>query len=138
MRATRPQPTPDARKLLEAGRLDQAVERAAEEATADPDNPEPLYVRAVAERYLGRIEAAFATLGRLKALEPRYARAWQEEGHLHKLRGDIDAACAAYRRAVELNRGLVASWRELAALEQRRGNAEAHALAAITKICVSK
>jgi len=129
MRATRPQPTPDARKLLEAGRLDQAVERAAEEATADPDNPEPLYVRAVAERYLGRIEAAFATLGRLKALEPRYARAWQEEGHLHKLRGDIDAACAAYRRAVELNRGLVASWRELAALEQRRGNAEAHAVA---------
>jgi tetratricopeptide (TPR) repeat protein len=102
---------------------------AREQATADPADPEPLYVQAVAERYLGRIDDALATLGRLLRLEPRYARAYQEEGHIYKARGDLERACAAYRRAVELNRGLIASWRELAALEERRGRRDAHAVA---------
>ncbi len=119
-------PLDRARQLLEAGRLEEALSAA---AAAGPANPDALYLEAVAQRYLGRSDAALATLGRLKALEPRYARAYQEEGHLHKARGDAAAAVEAYRRAVELNRGLIAAWRELAALEGRRGNRAAAAAA---------
>ncbi|HET6630338.1 MAG TPA: sulfotransferase [Woeseiaceae bacterium] len=119
----------DARQLLEAGRLEEALAAPRAQAAANPDDPDPLYVQAVAERYLGRSEDALATLGRLTTLEPRYARAWQEAGHLHNTRGDVTRACAAYRRAVELNRALVASWRELAGLEQRQGHRGAAAVA---------
>ncbi|HZD53373.1 MAG TPA: sulfotransferase [Woeseiaceae bacterium] len=129
MRATDSEKVLDARQLLETGRLEQAIAAAREQAQADPANPDHLYVWAVAERYLGRSEAALETLGRLKAREPRYARAWQEEGHVRKRLGDLDGACAAYHRAVELNRGLIASWRELATLEARRGHRDAHAVA---------
>ncbi|HET6628562.1 MAG TPA: tetratricopeptide repeat protein, partial [Woeseiaceae bacterium] len=111
-----------ARQLLEAGRLDEALAAASAEADADPSNVEALYLKAVAERYLNRTQAALETVARLQALEPRFARAYQEEGHLQKALGDTARAVAAYRRAVELNRALMASWRELAALEAHRGN----------------
>src|SRR5687768_2719809 len=104
MRATDTGKRPDARQLLEAGRLEEALVAAREQSAANPSDPEPLYVQAIAERYLGRTDAALETIGRLKALEPRYARAHQEEGHLHKALGDLARAAAAYRRAVELNR----------------------------------
>lgn len=118
-----------ARRLLEAGRLEEAEAAAREAVVERPSDPEPLYVLAVAQRYLGGLRAALETLGRLKELEPRYARAWQEEGHVALALGDRARAVAAYRRAVELNRGLAASWRELAALCREEGNAEGHAAA---------
>jgi tetratricopeptide (TPR) repeat protein len=118
-----------ARELLKAGQLEESLAASRTEAEADPVNPEPLYLEAVAERYLGRTQAALGTVARLLSLEPRYARAYQEAGHLYKETGDIGRAVASYRRAVELNRGLIASWRELAALEARQGNHEAHTVA---------
>ncbi|HEX2139509.1 MAG TPA: sulfotransferase [Woeseiaceae bacterium] len=115
-----------ARRLLEAGRLEEALAAA---RAADSSNPDALYIKGVAERYLGRTDEALATVARLQALEPRYARAYQEEGHLRKSLGDAAGAIGAYRRAVELNRALIAAWRELAALEGRRGSREAQAVA---------
>ena len=118
-----------ARKLLESGRLAEAHSAAAALVAQDPAAPEPLYLQAVAERYLGRFDAALGTLGRLHAAAPRYARGWQEEGHVRKALGDRKGATAAFRRAVELNRGLVASWRELAALYAAEGSVAAQAAA---------
>jgi tetratricopeptide (TPR) repeat protein len=115
-------PLDGARQLLQAGKLEEALAAA---SAADASDPEALYIKGVAERYLGRTNEALATVARLQELEPRFARAWQEEGHLRKSLGDTAAAVSAYRRAVELNRGLIASWRELAALETRRGNRDA-------------
>ncbi len=129
MRATHPEPRSEPRELLEAGRLKEALVAAREQAAADPADPEPLYLQAVAERYLGRNEEALATVARLKALAPRHARAHQEEGHLHKALGNLARAGAAYRRAVELNRALIASWRELAGIEARLGHREAQLVA---------
>ncbi len=117
------------RRLLESGRLEEALAAARDQAAADPSDPEPLYLKAVSERYLGRLDAALETLGRLQALEPRYARAWQEEGHVRKSIGELRRATACYARAVELNRGLIASWRELAALYARQGDGTRHAAA---------
>ena len=58
MRATDAEQRPDARQLLAAGRLEEALAAARERSAAHPSDPEPLYVRAVAERYLGRRDAA--------------------------------------------------------------------------------
>ena len=118
-----------ARQLLEAGRLEEAVAAARVQVDADPSNPEPLYLQAVAQRYLGETTAARETLARLLDIEPRFARAYQEQGHLYRLRGDLPRAIAAYGRAVALNRGLMASWRELASLYESQGNREAQAVA---------
>jgi tetratricopeptide (TPR) repeat protein len=118
-----------AKKLLEAGRLPEALASARSQADADPSDPEPLYLEAVVERYLEQPKAALDTISRLKSLEPRFARAWQEEGHLYKALGDAPRAIAAYSRAVELNRGLIASWRELAALLEQQGDVQTQAVA---------
>ena len=118
-----------ARQLLQSGKLDEALSSAQAAADADPSDPEPRYLKAVAQRYLRRPAAALATLDELLKLEPRFARAHQEQGHLYKLLGKVPQALAAYQRAVELNRGLIASWRELAELHARQGSSAAHAAA---------
>ena len=110
-------PLAAARRLLQAGKLEEAL---AEANAAGSSNPEALYIKGVAERYLGRTDHALATVARLQEAAPRFARAWQEEGHLRKSLGDSGGAVSAYRRAVQLNRGLIAAWRELASLETRR------------------
>jgi tetratricopeptide (TPR) repeat protein len=118
-----------ARQLLEAGRLNEAVAAARAQADADASNPEAFYLQAVAQRYLGEMTAALETLARLLDIEPRFARAYQEQGHIYRLLGDLPRAVTAYGRAVALNRGLMASWRELASLYQGQGNREAYAVA---------
>lgn len=123
------EPLTAARRLLAAGQLPEALAAARKLAEDRPSDPEARYVQAVAQRYLGDYPAALATLGRLKELAPRYARAFQEEGHCHKALGNRRRAATAYRRAVELNRGLIASWRELAGLCRELGESQAHAVA---------
>jgi len=93
------------------------------------DDGEALYVAAVALRYLDRTAEAQVMLERLRAAMPEFGRAWQEEGHLARARGDIHAAIAAYDRATRLNPALVASWRMLAELQQGRAAAAARAQA---------
>ena len=88
----------------------------------DADNVEALYVKAVAQRYLGQPASALKTLAKLKAGQPTHARACQEEGHNLRQLGQLEQAAAAYQRAIDLNHALLASWRELAALHQRLGN----------------
>jgi len=119
----------DARRLLEAGKLEDALASAQAAAGVDPSNPEPLYLKAVAERYLRLPAAALETLRQLQQVEPRFARAYQEQGHLYKTMGKVPEAIAAFRRAVELNRGLIASWRELKELHARQGTQAEHAVA---------
>jgi tetratricopeptide (TPR) repeat protein len=118
-----------ARRLLEAGKLEEALLSAQAAADAAPADPEPLYLQAVAQRYLRQPAAALDTLRRLQQVEPRFARAYQEQGHLYKSLGNVPQAIAAYRRAVELNRALIASWRELVQLHARQGEQAAQAVA---------
>ncbi len=111
-----------ARQLLRAGNLQEALEAAQTELIENPDDIDSLYCQAVAQRYLGRPEEALQTLEKLKAVNPNFAKAFQEEGHNQKQLGDPIRARNAYQRAVELNRALIASWRELAAIHKARHN----------------
>ncbi len=118
-----------ARRLLQEGKLKEVIDTAQAELIDHPDNAEVLYIQAVAQRYLGQPRPALATLEKLKAQDPNYARAWQEEGHNLKQLGDWQGATLAYQRAVDLNHALLASWRELVVLYERQGDQAASVMA---------
>jgi tetratricopeptide (TPR) repeat protein len=118
-----------AKQLLQGGRLKEALQATTADLVENPSNVEALYIRAVTLRYLQQPEQALETLEKLKAQQPAYSRAYQEEGHNFKLLGDFKRATAAYQRAVDLNHALLASWRELADLHKRQHNLPASELA---------
>jgi len=109
-----------ARALADAGRLLGQV----------PENRDVLYLVAVSQRYLGRIDEALATLRRFEELHPDFGRLFQERGHCYRTAGDSARAIEAYRRAVALNPSLLASWKALAVLCRAAGQTGEAAAAA--------
>ncbi|HEV2269284.1 MAG TPA: sulfotransferase [Steroidobacteraceae bacterium] len=110
-----------------------AAARAAEASLAErPGDRDLLYMLAVAQRYLGRIAAALATLARLEELHPDYPRLYQERGYCHVAQRSAAPAIAAFERAVMLNPALPGSWKTLQTLYTMAGrraeadNAGAH------------
>jgi tetratricopeptide (TPR) repeat protein len=88
-----------------------------------PRQPEALYLKAVCARYLGKLEGALEWLGQLRAVDPEFGRAYQEEGHVRLAQGDPARALIAYRRACQFNPALAASWRRQAEILSRTGQA---------------
>jgi tetratricopeptide (TPR) repeat protein len=86
-----------------------------------PENKDVLYMVAVCQRYLRRIDLAFATLERLEVLHPRFSRLFQERGHCHVASRDPGAAMDAYLKAVNMNPALPASWKALQVLFRAAG-----------------
>ena len=118
-----------AQQLLQAGKLGEALRAAEQELVDNPQDVDTLYCKAVAQRYLDRAGDALQTLEELKAINPHYARAFQEAGHNHKHLGNLDRAREAYQHAVDLNRALIASWRELVAIYEQQEARQAYAAA---------
>jgi tetratricopeptide (TPR) repeat protein len=111
-----------AQQLLQVGKLGEALRAAEQELVDNPHDVDSLYCKAVAQRYLGRQSD-------VKAINPHYARAFQEAGHNHKHLGDLGRAREAYQQAVDLNRALIASWRELVAIYKQQEARQAYAAA---------
>ncbi|MGA2776961.1 MAG: sulfotransferase [Steroidobacteraceae bacterium] len=88
-----------------------------------PDARDAWYLKAVSERYLGRIEQALASLARLEQIHPSYSRLFQERGHCHAARRAVQPAIEAYLHAVHLNPALPPSWMALQALYRASGDA---------------
>src|SRR5438067_7680595 len=74
-----------ARALADAGRLLEEV----------PENRDVLYLVAVSQRYLGRIDDALGTLRRFEELHPDFGRLFQERGHCYRTAGDSARAIEA-------------------------------------------
>jgi len=113
-----------AQALLQAGQFNEALaelERALEGA---PDDIELLYMAAAAARYSKKFERARAYLDRLKAVQPEFGRAYQEEGHLWRAQERLEDALLAYRRACQYNGALMASWTAQADILRRLGQTE--------------
>ncbi len=109
------------RGLMEASQFAAAL-AAAEVLLAEvPENKDVLYMVAVCQRYLRRIDLAFATLERLEVLHPRFSRLFQERGHCHVASRDPGAAMDAYLKAVNMNPALPASWKALQVLFRAAG-----------------
>lgn len=120
-----------ARGLLEQGDFNGGLELARNLLRQVPLNRDALYIAAVAERYLGRPQAALETLARLAESAPDYARLYQERGHCLRALGQQAAAIGAYERAVTLNPALPASWGALVELHSDAGNAAAAQAASV-------
>jgi tetratricopeptide (TPR) repeat protein len=95
-----------------------------------PENRDVLYLRAVAQRRLGDIPAALATLAGLERLHPRFSRLYQERGHCYVALKQAPEAIEAFLHGVNMNPALPASWSMLEGLYRligQTGNAAAAA-----------
>src|SRR6202521_1728060 len=106
-----------------------AVRRAADALVLTvPENRDVLYLRAVAQRRLGDIPAALATLAGLERLPPRFSRLYQERGHCFVALRQAAEAIEAFLRGVNMNPALPAIWSMLEGLYRmigQTGNAAA-------------
>ncbi|HVO47604.1 MAG TPA: sulfotransferase [Steroidobacteraceae bacterium] len=118
------------RGLIESRQFADALAAAQALARQVPENADVLYMTAVSQRYLNRIDDALATLAGLERLHPRFSRLYQERGHCYVARRDAPNAITAYQTAVNLNPALPASWAKLEVLYRMVGQPENSALAA--------
>jgi len=114
-----------AQSALTKGQFKAALERLQPVLESSPEHVEALYMSAVCCRYLRDFDRAFDFLAQIKANEPEFGRAHQEEGHIYAARGETDEALAAYRRATRFNPALHASWTAQAELLESRGQRSA-------------
>jgi tetratricopeptide (TPR) repeat protein len=126
------------RTLLKERRFGEAL-RAAEALLEEvPENRDVLYLRAVAQRHLGDISAALATLASLEQLHPRFSGLYQERGHCYIALREAPQAIDAFLRAVNINPALPTSWRMLEGLYRMTGLAEDAATAAAHVVTLGK
>ncbi len=92
-------------------------------------DPQALFLLAVAQRGVGELAEGLATLERLETLQPQSGRLFQERGRCLRALDNPLAAFRAFQRAVSLNPALCASWRAVAAFHEARGHPRRAALA---------
>jgi len=119
-----------ARALVTERRFAEALRAADALLVAVPENRDVLYLRAHAQRLLGDIPAALATLAGLEQLHPRFSRLYQERGHCYVALKQAPEAIDAFVRAVRINPALPASWSMLDGLYRISGQSEDSAQAA--------
>jgi tetratricopeptide (TPR) repeat protein len=118
------------RELMKDHRFAEALRAADALLPEAAEDSELLYLRAVAERMLGRTGAALATLATLERLHPRFSRLYQERGYCYVALKKAPEAIQAFLRGVNLNPALPASWKMLEGLYRMTGQAEDAAKAA--------
>ena len=118
------------RALVQERRFAEAAAAAQALAATVPENRDVLYLRALAQRQLGEIPAALATLAALEQLHPRFSRLYQERGHCYVVLKQAPEAIEAFLRAVHMNPALPASWSMLEGLYRMTGQADDAATAA--------
>ena len=111
------------RTLLKERRFAEALQAADALLVTVPENRDALYLRAVAQRQLGDVSGALATLAGLERLHPRFSGLYQERGHCFVARKQAPQAIDAFLRAVHINPALPASWRVLEGLCRMTGRA---------------
>jgi len=116
--------------LLKRGQFPAALAGAEALLIEAPTNRDALYIRAVSQRFLGRIPDALATLARLERLHPNFTRLYQERGYCYVARREAAPAISAFLRAVNLNPALPGSWSMLRQLYRMTGDRENEAMAA--------
>jgi tetratricopeptide (TPR) repeat protein len=108
-------------ELMQEHRFADVLQAADALALTVPENRDVLYLRAVAQRRLGDIPAALATLAGLERMHPRFSRLYQERGHCFVALRQAPAAIEAFVRGVHINPALPASWSMLESLYRMTG-----------------
>ena len=118
------------RRLVSERRFAEGLSAADTLLVAVPENRDVLYLRAQAQRLLGDIPAALATLAQLEQLHPRFSRLYQERGHCFVVLKQAPQAIDAFLHGVNMNPALPASWSMLEGLYRMTGQAANAAQAA--------
>jgi tetratricopeptide (TPR) repeat protein len=111
-------------------RFEEGLEAAELLAAEVPENRDVLHLIAMNQRFLGRIEAALATLRRLEQHHPAFSRLYQERGQCYVVLKNAPQAIDAFLRAVNINPALPASWSMLEGLYRMTGQIDNAATAA--------
>ncbi len=104
---------------MQKGDFDSALSMSEMVLSEVPGHQSALYCAAVCCRYKAQYDDARDYLETLKKLSPDHGRAYQEEGHLHRVTGQISDAALSYQRATQYNPALIASWNQLADMRRQ-------------------
>jgi tetratricopeptide (TPR) repeat protein len=118
------------REFAKSRRYAEALAAAKALTAQAPENRDALYLKALSERFLGRITEALATLERLARHHPGFSRLYQERGHCYVASRDAPRAIDAFLLGVNINPALPASWAMLEGLYRKTGDAKNAAMAA--------
>jgi tetratricopeptide (TPR) repeat protein len=121
---------PEVRALLRQQKFTEALAAGEAALSAAPGNRDALLFVAIAQRCVGRIDAALESLATLERLFPRFGRLYEERGHCFVALRQAPQAIDELLRAVALNNALPGSWRTLEGLYRMTGQAGQAALAA--------
>ena len=125
------------RALLKQRNYEQALQAAGALRERVPENRDVLYLHAVAQRYLGDLAAALATLAELERLHPRFSGLYQERGNCYVALKKAPEAIDAFVRGLTINPALAASWSMLEGLYRLTAQ-DAKALEAAGHVAVLK
>ena len=125
------------RELVKGRRFEEGLGAAELLAAGLPENRDVLYLIALNQRFLGRIEGALATLQRLERHHPTFSRLYQERGQCYVVLKNAPQAIDAFLRAVNINPALPASWGMLEGLYRMNGQAD-HAATAAAHVATLK
>jgi tetratricopeptide (TPR) repeat protein len=112
------------RALVRHDRFADALAAAKALLARAPEQREALLLTAVAQRFLGSVPDALATLATLERHHPRFSRLHEERGHCFVFMRQAQPAIDAFSVAVSLNHALPNSWSMLEGLYRMTGQAE--------------
>ena len=118
------------RELLRQHRFAELLAAAQPILAAQPAHRDALLFTAIAQRFLGRIPDALATLATLEAHYPRFSRLYEERGRCHVVLRQAQPAIEAFLRAVNINHALAGAWGMLEGLYRMQGQPDNAATAA--------
>jgi tetratricopeptide (TPR) repeat protein len=118
------------RDLLRQHRFSEALAAAQAVLAESPGQRDALLAAAIAQRFLGRIPEALATLASLEQQHPRFSRLYEERGRCYVAQRQAAPAIEAFLEAVHLNHALPGAWGMLEGLYRMQGETRDAATAA--------
>ena len=112
---------PQLRTLLRQQNFAAALAAAQSLLPDDPTSRELLLSMAVAQRFLGHVPEALATLAELERHHPDFSRLYEERGNCYAALRQAPQAIDAFLQAIGRNHALVASWSMLEGLYRLTG-----------------
>ncbi|HET9330962.1 MAG TPA: sulfotransferase [Steroidobacteraceae bacterium] len=109
------------RELLRQHRFAELLAAAQPILAAQPAHRDALLFSAIAQRFLGRIPDALATLATLETHYPRFSRLYEERGRCYVVLRQAQPAIEAFLRAVNINHALAGAWGMLEGLYRMQG-----------------
>ena len=118
------------RELLRQKRFAEALNQARTLLQAAPADRDALLCMAVAQRFLGQIPEALASLATLESHYPQFSRLHDERGRCYVALRQAQPATESFLKAVHLNHALPGAWGMLEGLYRMQGDAPNAELAA--------